>query len=211
MESSKPTGSPLDQSRVPSYLYEGRRDIEIQSPGTASFLVDEKYTGPSPSPPVIPQQHKNDISIKEIGMKMPTRKYSREWWHSTWDRAVANRVWPRAMYIAFGIGIITIWVGLTVHFATDQVRWDRQEDQPFAQMIQNIRSNDTSSKFSLSGSLKTFDPVARNLRIEWSGLFQEHEGDDPVPLANGTYPNVYWPIDIYRDRPPRSKILHAQA
>ncbi|KIM23777.1 hypothetical protein M408DRAFT_27604 [Serendipita vermifera MAFF 305830] len=140
---------------------------------------------------------------------MPTRRYSREWWHSTWDRAVAKRVWPRALYIAFGIGIITIWIGLTVHFATDQVRWDRGDDQPFAQMIRaNTSSHNQSStgdifdidpQFSLSGSLKSFNPMTRNLNIEWSGLFQAHKGDDPVPLANGTYPNMYWLMNIYRD------------
>lgn len=103
MESSKAAES-LEQSRVNSRLYEGRRDLEIQSPGTASFLVNEKNRGPSSSPPITPQQHNSDLSMKETGIETPTRKYSREWWHSTWDRAVVNRVWPRALYIAFGIG-----------------------------------------------------------------------------------------------------------
>ncbi|KIM23778.1 hypothetical protein M408DRAFT_27605 [Serendipita vermifera MAFF 305830] len=200
MESSKAAES-LEQSRVNSRLYEGRRDLEIQSPGTASFLVNEKNRGPSSSPPITPQQHNSDLSMKETGIETPTRKYSREWWHSTWDRAVVNRVWPRALYIAFGIGIITIWIGLTVHFATDQVRWDRRDDQPFVRVIRENNLDDPSKLgwFSLSGSLKSFDPVARSLNIEWSGLFQEHLEDKPVPLANGTYPNIFWPMDIYRD------------
>jgi len=35
--------------------------------------------------------------------------------------------------------------------------------------------------------------------VEWSGLFQDTNTSDPVPLANGTYPNIFWPLDIYRD------------
>ena len=35
--------------------------------------------------------------------------------------------------------------------------------------------------------------------IEWSGLFQDTNTSDPVPLANGTSPNIFWPLDIYRD------------
>jgi hypothetical protein len=35
--------------------------------------------------------------------------------------------------------------------------------------------------------------------IEWSGLFQVNYTSEAVPLATGTYPNVFWPLDIYRD------------
>jgi hypothetical protein len=35
--------------------------------------------------------------------------------------------------------------------------------------------------------------------VEWTGLFQETNTSEPVPLANGTFPNTFWPMDIYRD------------
>ncbi|CAG8777471.1 3293_t:CDS:1, partial [Acaulospora colombiana] len=37
--------------------------------------------------------------------------------------------------------------------------------------------------------------------VEWSGLWQDYGRPDmiPVPLANGTSPNIPWPVEIYRE------------
>jgi hypothetical protein len=37
------------------------------------------------------------------------------------------------------------------------------------------------------------------IAIEWSAFFQDDFRMAPVPLANGTAPNIVFPLDIYRD------------
>ncbi|KIM30041.1 hypothetical protein M408DRAFT_328454, partial [Serendipita vermifera MAFF 305830] len=208
MESPK---SPRQQTEF-AVGYESRHDIELQSPiRGSSYMADEKAF-PSPPPSSsdnAQQQQKLAHRVSYVGLGRPappTRKYSRDWWKVTWDGAIAHKTWPRVLYVGFGIIILSIWIGTTFYFATEGARWDRGLDQPFEQRRRNAASTGSNTQeggssplISLSGSLKSFDPVARSLHIEWSGLYQDTPAAEPVELANGTYPNTMLPLEIYRD------------
>jgi hypothetical protein len=43
----------------------------------------------------------------------PVRKYSTQWWHSYWDKAVIVGFLPRLLYGGLGLTIIALWIGLT--------------------------------------------------------------------------------------------------
>jgi hypothetical protein len=42
--------------------------------------------------------------------------------------------------------------------------------------------------------------VSFSTDIKWSGLYKQYDAEmDYVQLANGTFPNIAWPVEIYRD------------
>jgi hypothetical protein len=102
----------LLESEFPPSGYHESHDIELQSPVTGSFLVSEK-NGNFASPPDTPQQSTSRVSHVGLSRPTPIRKYSRNWWEANWNVAVAHRVWPRILYIAFGFLVVIIWVATT--------------------------------------------------------------------------------------------------
>jgi len=94
----------LLESEFPADVHENR-DLELQSPVTGSFLVSEK-NGDFSSPP-------DAVSHVDLGRPASVRKYSRDWWQANWNVAVAHRVWPRVLYMTFGLLVIVVWIGTT--------------------------------------------------------------------------------------------------
>lgn len=185
----------------PPELPETRRDIHIQSPVRGSFIEDEKlHASPStPSKEAIVE----DLPSTEVDSRhLPIRNYSRQWWRFHWNQAVKVGLLPRLLYGCIGLCIIGLWVGLTVSFAGDETRWDEDQGLEFNRQLRGREKNNWAV-LALEGSLKNFDPIQRTLTVEWSGLWQDYDNPDmkPVALGNGTWPNIAWPMEIYRDTP----------
>ncbi|PVF92861.1 hypothetical protein CPB86DRAFT_819304 [Serendipita vermifera] len=190
---------------------ESRHDIEMQSPMQGSFIVDEKEPFASPSrsrSTYVVQSPLTPISPATFPrLNQPTRKYSSQWWNSYWDRAVAVGLLPRLLYGGIGLLILGLWVGLTFYFASTEIIWADKLEHSFADHVHHVHNNThhqdytTVPSISLEGLLKNFDTVTRQLTIEWSGLWQDHDKPkmEPIPLGNGTFPNIPTPIEIYTD------------
>ncbi|CAG8727388.1 7088_t:CDS:2, partial [Acaulospora colombiana] len=84
------------------------------------------------------------------------------------------------------------------YFAQNEIAWNKDQQIKFTDHMSNTGKNE--SAIALEGALKNFDPTARSLNVEWSGLWKDYGVDmEPVPLTNGTRPNTAWPFEIYRD------------
>lgn len=176
-------------SSPPPDLPETRHDLEVQSAIRGSSMADEKFLL---SPPLL------SAGIEGYNRpNVPTRKYSGVWWKSWWNRAVVVGLIPRMVYATVALICVALWTGLTIYFTREDINWQRKQISFFQREHNNNRNG---SSVALEGLIKNFDPVGRTLNVEWSGLWKDYDSDmDFVPLANGTYPNTAWPIEIYRD------------
>ncbi|PVG01425.1 hypothetical protein CPB86DRAFT_103679 [Serendipita vermifera] len=169
---------------------ESRHDLDIQNP-TQNLFTDEKHAITTP-----PAQ--NIAYNFPSGMDLPFAK------DSTPPNPPARKFGrlPRFLYGGIGLIIVTLWIGLTLYIAKTETSWSALQQNEFDQILRNADINKTSA-ISLEGALKDFNTISRTLTIEWSGLFRDlgNLEMDPVPLANGTYPNLPFPVEIYRDVP----------
>jgi hypothetical protein len=106
----------LVNTPVTPQFAESRHDIEMQSPSPmqVSFVLDEKR--PLSSFPPSPSTHDASFlptTAESARLRPPVRKYSGQWWHSYWDRAVLIGYLPRYLYGGFGLMLVALWVGIT--------------------------------------------------------------------------------------------------
>ncbi|PVF92860.1 hypothetical protein CPB86DRAFT_819303 [Serendipita vermifera] len=178
-------------------FHESPHDIEMQSPARGTFHEDEKLPiGLFPSTPS-DRTEVDRFPSEEPQRPRPVRKYSGEWWRRYWNRAIIVGHLPRILYGTLGLVIVALWIGLSFYFAQNEIDWNKSQQIKFAE---HMRDSKTESAIALEGALKNFDPIARSLNVEWSGLWKDHGVEmDPVPLTNGTAPNTAWPFEVYRD------------
>lgn len=193
----------LVNTPVTPQFAESRHDIEMQSPSPmqVSFVIDEKRPLSS-FPPSPLAQDATFLPTTESARPRPVRKYSGQWWHSYWDRAVLIGYLPRYLYSGFGLILVGLWVGITLIFAKNEMSWSKEENKFFPQkMTREGNSHRGISTIMLEGTLKNFDPIERALGVEWNGLWRENDKPDmdPVELATGIVPNTPWPVEIFRD------------
>ncbi|PVF99452.1 hypothetical protein CPB86DRAFT_813835 [Serendipita vermifera] len=187
-----------------SNFREPSRDIEVQSPVQTPYLIEEKGPLSSDSSPRFRKNSALSLPANRVAStaldesKPPVRKYSNVWWESYWNNAIRVGQVPRLVYGGVGLLIVVAWILFTVLTAKDEVSWNKKQLIASQEYMDRNKEN---SWVALEGSLKNFDPIARTLNIEWSGLKidVDHPEADPVPLVNTTGLDNTLPVEIYRE------------
>ncbi|KAG8840419.1 hypothetical protein FRB91_006112 [Serendipita sp. 411] len=162
-------------------------DIEVQSPVGDLRFQDEK------------------IFEEPQGRAAPTRKYSVEWWRTTWNGAVRVGKWPRIVYCGFGFIFITIWIGIMLSLVGQEVAYEKKmAEGKYHRNHEGSSSDihaDNSSSYMLEGSLVNFNIEKRALTVTWSGLYFNSSDNKTTELGNSSVWETYWPegLEIYRD------------
>ncbi|PVF91186.1 hypothetical protein CPB86DRAFT_820686 [Serendipita vermifera] len=196
---SSPAASPAPD------LPETPRELQAHSPVRGSYMAEEKLLL-SPLP----------LSAGSEGFNRPnmlTRKYSGVWRKSWWNHAVVVGLIPRIVYGSVALACVILWIGITVYFTHEDTSWATKQVQgskpvnattittTTITMIVIILAVRVQTYVALEGLIKNFDTVSRTLNVQWSGLWRDpgNRNMSFVQLGNGTYPNLPWPIEIYRD------------
>ncbi|KAG8832307.1 hypothetical protein FRC20_007928, partial [Serendipita sp. 405] len=180
-------------------------DMEVQSPIGDIHFQDEKLVEERP------------------GRATPTRKYSVEWWKTTWSGAVRVGKWPRIVYCGIGLVFIVVWIGIMLSLVDQEMKHeakntegksrrnslDISDEESFAESVRinpglfSAQFALTSPKISLQGSIVNFNIEKRALTVSWSGLYSPNTTVQPVPLGNSSDldRSLVFPdgIEIYRD------------
>ena len=73
--------------------------------GSSTYIGDAKTSSPHGAT--------TDLEEKNVAVRPnPHRKYSQQWFTHAWDQAVEVGRWPRLTYLAVGIVLVIVWIGI---------------------------------------------------------------------------------------------------
>ncbi|KAG8749978.1 hypothetical protein FRC14_000910 [Serendipita sp. 396] len=167
-------------------------DIEVQSPVGDLRFQDEK------------------IVEEPQGRATPTRKYSVEWWKTTWNGAVRVGKWPRIVYCGIGFVFIMVWIGIMLSLVDQEQKHEAKNTEGKSHRNvagANPQADDQTDneQVLLQGSIVNFNIEKRALTVSWSGLYSPNSSDPdtpPTPMGNVADENYYvfsGGLEIYRD------------
>lgn len=126
----------------------------------------------------------------------PHKKYSKKWIGHGWAIAVEERRWPRVIYLLVGLILISVWIGIMIVFANEEVTYERANLGQGPPRGNNPRLD---GDLVLKGVLKKFDPVERTLKVAWSLVTLKQDGNTQTFEDFGTNATNSLAINIYRD------------
>ncbi|KAL1747221.1 hypothetical protein HDZ31DRAFT_61420 [Schizophyllum fasciatum] len=126
------------------------------------------------------------------------RRYSRQWVALSWADQVKRRGrWPRVVYTAAGVVVIVLWVIVVLVFARQETKIQRKNLTQDSARLRPLALGALDYRLTLKGTLRGFDVDARVLKIQWSSVYLNPDGNTFHDM--GTDDMNTFEINIYRD------------
>ncbi|KAG8822230.1 hypothetical protein FRC19_006350 [Serendipita sp. 401] len=152
--------------------YHEHTDFELLSPNPNSNLnPSDPYADTSPPEPVIGRNDSKRLSYISIARPEGMKIFSPAWFKYHWAVQSSVKRLGRLFYIASGVFLLFLWIVTTLVFG------NRLESNELSNMIISVNGSgalphppDKIGTLFLVGQLNSFDPVTRNLNIDWTAI-----------------------------------------
>ncbi|KAG9032011.1 hypothetical protein FS842_004183 [Serendipita sp. 407] len=177
--------------------YHERADFELLSPNPNPNPSDP-YADTSPPEHVIGRNDSKRLSYISIARPEGMKMFSPAWFKYHWAVQSSVKRLGRLFYIASGVFLLFLWIVTTLVFG------NRLESNELSNMIISVNGSgalphppDRIGTLFLVGQLNSFDPVTRNLNIDWTAIRVEKPSNQ-MDLLSGKLDLLSMQIDIDR-------------